>query len=57
MLTPESVESPTAERKMIGSMIIFEAENIAEVRNMVESDIYYSSGVVSSLSPDHSLVK
>lgn len=47
MLTPESVESPIAEKKMVGSMFIFEAQDIAEVKKMVEGDIYYTSGVVS----------
>ena len=30
--------------------MIYEAENIEVVRSMVESDIYYTSGVVSSVS-------
>ena len=32
--------------KMFGSLIFFEAESIEEVRKIVESDIYYTSGVV-----------
>jgi hypothetical protein len=47
MLTPESVESPTAEKQMIGSMMVFEAEKLEDVKKMVEEDIYYTSGVVS----------
>jgi hypothetical protein len=47
LLTPESVESPNAEKKMVGSVMIFEAKDIAEVKKMVENDIYYTSGVVS----------
>ncbi|KAI0280481.1 hypothetical protein BGY98DRAFT_1095473 [Russula aff. rugulosa BPL654] len=31
--------------KMIGSLLFFEAESIEEVRKIVESDIYYTSGV------------
>jgi uncharacterized protein len=45
-LTPESVESPNAEKKMVGSVFVFEAKDIAEVKKMVENDIYYTSGVV-----------
>ncbi len=31
---------------MAGSLMFFEAESIEEVRKIVESDIYYTSGVV-----------
>ena len=37
--------------KMIGSLMFFEAESIEEVRKTVESDIYYTSGVVRLTSP------
>ncbi|KAF8893939.1 hypothetical protein BD779DRAFT_1669454 [Infundibulicybe gibba] len=37
--------SPDAEKKMIGSMLIVEAESIDEVRKIVEADIYYTAGV------------
>ena len=50
MLSPESVE-PGGEVKMVGSVLVFEAETIEEVRKTVESDIYYTSGVVSSGLP------
>ncbi|KAI0740635.1 hypothetical protein C8Q76DRAFT_608567 [Earliella scabrosa] len=45
MLTPESIASPTAEKKMIGSVFICEAESLEAVRELVESDVYYTSGV------------
>ncbi|KIM79013.1 hypothetical protein PILCRDRAFT_74837 [Piloderma croceum F 1598] len=45
MLTPESIETPSSERKMIGSVLIVEAENIGAVRKAIEEDIYYTSGV------------
>jgi len=48
MLTPSSVESGTAEQKMIGSMIIYEAENMDVVKKIVEDDVYYKSGVWDS---------
>ncbi|KAJ3749244.1 hypothetical protein DFH05DRAFT_1476046 [Lentinula detonsa] len=44
-VTPESIESEEAAVKPFGSCIIYEAENIDVVRKMVESDIYYTSGV------------
>lgn len=47
LLTPESIETPDADKKMIGSTFICEAANIAEVKEMVESDAYYTSDVVS----------
>jgi uncharacterized protein len=30
MLTPESIESPTAQKKMIGSVFVFEGESLEE---------------------------
>ncbi|KAE9408595.1 hypothetical protein BT96DRAFT_873226 [Gymnopus androsaceus JB14] len=45
-LTPESrVESEDAPQTPFGSCIIYEAENIDVVRKIVESDVYYTSGV------------
>lgn len=46
MLTEDSL-NPGAEKKMIGSTLIFKAESIEEVRKLVEKDVYYTSGVVS----------
>jgi hypothetical protein len=46
-MTPESIELPTADKKMVGSMFICEAETLAEVKKMVEGDIYYTAGVVN----------
>ncbi|KAJ7753739.1 hypothetical protein B0H16DRAFT_1543834 [Mycena metata] len=43
LLTPESVSSEN--KKMIGSMFIFQAENIEAVKKMIETDIYYTSDV------------
>ena len=50
MLTPESIESANSKPTMTGSTIIFRAENIEAVRKIVETDIYYTTGVVSRLS-------
>ncbi|KAK7059702.1 YCII domain-containing protein [Favolaschia claudopus] len=43
MLTPESLTG--ADKKMIGSTIIYAAKTLEEVKAIVESDIYYTSGV------------
>ncbi|KAJ7698617.1 hypothetical protein B0H17DRAFT_1196720 [Mycena rosella] len=43
LLTPESLTG--ADKKMVGSILICEAENIEVVRKMIETDIYYTSGV------------
>jgi hypothetical protein len=50
MLTPESIEAATSSPKMTGSVLILQAENIDIVKKIAETDIYYTTGVVSSLS-------
>ena len=47
ILTPESIASESAEKKMTGSVLFFHAETIDEVQKTVESDVYYTSNVVS----------
>ena len=47
MLTPESIASPTAEKKMVGSVFVCEAESLDTVKTLMENDVYYTSGVVS----------
>jgi uncharacterized protein len=49
MLTPESIETVTSSPKMTGSVLILQAENIDVVKKIVETDIYYTTGVVSHL--------
>ncbi|KAH9987461.1 hypothetical protein BJV74DRAFT_773987 [Russula compacta] len=44
LLAPELIDEG-GRKKMTGSLIFYEAESIEEVRNLVESDIYYTSGV------------
>ena len=46
ILTPDSLTG--GEKKLVGSILIFEGETIEEIREMVTNDIYYTSGVVSS---------
>jgi uncharacterized protein YciI len=43
-----AMQDPDSE-KMVGSMIIYEAESLDAARKLVENDIYYTSGVVSHL--------
>ena len=50
-LTPESIAPGVTEKEMIGSVMVFEAESLEEVRKIVENDIYYTTGVVSSRFP------
>ena len=37
--------------KMEGSLIIYEAESIEAVRKIVETDVYYTGNVVSTILP------
>ncbi|KAJ7738066.1 hypothetical protein DFH07DRAFT_841369 [Mycena maculata] len=43
LLTPESLTG--GEKKMVGSVSIYEAESIEAVRKIVKDDIYYATGV------------
>ena len=44
MISPETYDKP--ERKLIGSLMVFEAESLEEVRKVIEDDVYYRTGVV-----------
>ena len=44
LVSPETYQSES--KKMVGSGMIFEAENIDVVRKLIHEDIYYTSGVV-----------
>ncbi|KAG2072271.1 hypothetical protein BDR04DRAFT_1051713 [Suillus decipiens] len=44
-MTPESVDAAAADKKLIGSCIIYEGENIDVVRKLVEEDVYYKTDV------------
>ena len=48
-LTPESV-LPGAEQKMNGSLLVVETSTIEEVKDIVESDVFYINNVVSLLA-------
>jgi len=45
MITPESLELQGEQRQPVGSVLIVEAETLEQARTMMESDIYYTSGV------------
>ncbi|EIW53953.1 uncharacterized protein TRAVEDRAFT_39680 [Trametes versicolor FP-101664 SS1] len=45
MLTPASIASPDAEKEMVGSVFICEAESLDAVRELMESDVYHTAGV------------
>lgn len=47
MVSPETYQ--TADRKLIGSMMVFEAESLEVVRKAIEEDIYYTARVVRPL--------
>lgn len=43
LVDPATYQS--AEKKLIGSMMVYEAESLEAVRKLVEADIYYTSNV------------
>jgi len=54
LLAPELTDEKNR-TKMTGSLMFFEAESIEEVRKIVESDIYYTSGVVRLTFPSSTI--
>lgn len=49
LLDPASSET-APEKRLIGSVMVYEAESLEAVRKIVEEDIYYTAGVVSDAS-------
>ena len=51
MLSPnEALDTPNPpEKKMVGSLMIFEAESYAEVKALIENDVYWTGDVVRTL--------
>jgi len=45
MLTPDSIATPTSPKKIIGSTFIFHVKDINVVKDWIESDLYYTSGI------------
>lgn len=46
ILSPDGLEVLEPTSKMIGSMLVVRAENLAEARKQIEADIYWTAGVV-----------
>lgn len=46
-VTPDSADLEGTDRKAVASMLIIKAKSLEDVKAMIESDIYYTSGVVS----------
>ena len=42
----EALDTPDGDKQMIGSLMIFEASSYAEVKALVESDVYWTGNVV-----------
>lgn len=47
IVKPETLEAE--QKHMVGSMMVYEAENIDIVRNLILNDPYYTGGVVSRI--------
>lgn len=47
MLSPnESLDTPGADKKMIGSFMILECASYEEAKHMIETDVYWTGNVV-----------
>ncbi|PVF99402.1 hypothetical protein CPB86DRAFT_783773 [Serendipita vermifera] len=44
-LSPESIATPDAPKKMVGSMLVVRGTSIEEVRAKVEKDVYWTGNV------------
>jgi len=44
-LTPESIATPDAPKKLVGSMLLVRATSLEEVRSNVELDVYWTNDV------------
>ncbi|KAJ8076964.1 hypothetical protein AAF712_000535 [Marasmius tenuissimus] len=45
MMVDPQCDVEAAQKQAVGSLIIYEAESFEKVKEMVESDVYYKSGV------------
>ena len=46
LVSPDTLNKQLAEQKMVGSMMVMEAESLEKCLEILKSDIYYTSGVV-----------
>lgn len=44
----DQIESEGGQKKAVASLLIVKAKTIEEARKLIESDVYYTSGVVST---------
>lgn len=50
LAAPESIDLPMEKKTMLGSGMIVEAASVDEVKSMLQGDVYWNEGVVSSVS-------
>lgn len=47
LITPESQDAAPGNKKFVGSVLLYEADSIEDVRKLVEQDLYWTENVVS----------
>lgn len=47
LVVPEAEDAVSGSRKFFGSALLFEAESLEAVRNLIEQDVYWTENVVS----------
>lgn len=47
MISPETYQNPDMQKVISGSLMVYEAESLEAVRELVENDVYYKTNVVS----------
>ncbi|KAI9572119.1 hypothetical protein HD554DRAFT_2015349 [Boletus coccyginus] len=45
LITPESQDAALADKKFVGSALLYEADSIEDVRKLVEQDVYWTENV------------
>ncbi|KAF8441437.1 hypothetical protein L210DRAFT_3398717 [Boletus edulis BED1] len=45
LLTPESENAPPADKTFFGSVLLYEADSIEDVRKLIEQDLYWTENV------------
>jgi len=46
LITPESQHAALTDKKFVGSVLLYEADSIEDVRKLVERDVYWTGNVV-----------
>lgn len=47
LITPDSQDAAPADKKFVGSVLLYEADSIEDVRKLIEQDLYWTEDVVS----------